>query len=46
MWLFDWPELVSANRFKKHVVRGSFRSFIFEIDEEKDKAQVVYAEHR
>ena len=43
MWLLDWLELVSAKRFKRHVVRGSQRSFIFAIDEEKDKANIVYS---
>ena len=43
MWLFDWGSLVSTERFKKHIVRGSHRSFIFAIDEMKDKAHVVYA---
>lgn len=42
MWLFNWRRLVSANRFKRHMVRGSQRSFIFYVDEDKDKAHVVY----
>ena len=46
MWLLDWRDLVRAGRFKKHMVRGSQRSFIFSIDVEKDKAQVVYPENR
>ncbi|MEK6408905.1 MAG: hypothetical protein AABN34_18435 [Acidobacteriota bacterium] len=46
MWLLDWSHIVAADRFKKHMVRGSQRSFIFSIDEEKDKAHVVYRKNR
>ena len=46
MWLLEWCQLLSADRFKKHMVRGSQRSFIFAIDEEKDKAHVVYPKNR
>jgi hypothetical protein len=46
MWLIEWRLLVGAERFKKHMVRGSQRSFIFAIDEEKDKAHVVYGKNR
>lgn len=46
MWLIEWALLVSAGRFKKHMVRGSQRSFIFAIDEKKDKANVVYSKNR
>jgi hypothetical protein len=46
MWLLKWRQLVSAQRFKKHMVRGSQRSFIFAIDEEKDKPHVVYGKNR
>jgi hypothetical protein len=43
MWLLDWCTLVTAERFKKHNVRGEHRSFIFTINEVKDKEHVVYA---
>ena len=43
IWLFDWVELRNADRFKKHIVRGSQRSFIFSVNENIDKAQLVYA---
>lgn len=46
MWLLDWCQLMSAGRFKKHIVRGSQRSFVFAIDEGKDKAHVVYSKNR
>src|SRR5260370_19856061 len=31
MWLLEWHHLLSADRFKKHMVPGSQRSFIFGI---------------
>ncbi len=46
MWLLKWCLLVKEGRFKKHMVRGSQRSFKFSIDEEKDKAHVVYVNDR
>lgn len=42
IWLFAWPVLAANERFKSHVVRGSHRSFIFTLDEKKDKTYVVY----
>ena len=42
MWLFDWRKLVIDGRFRKHIVHGSQRSFIFIIDEVKDRPYVVY----
>ena len=44
MWLFDWIQLLGTGRFKKKMVRGSPRAFTFAIDEEGDKAHVVYPE--
>lgn len=46
MWLLDWCLLVTAERFKKHIVRGAQRSFIFNIDEVKDKDHIVYGKNR
>lgn len=46
MWLLEWPRLREAQRFRKHMVRGSQRSFIFAIDEQKDQNSVVYDENR
>jgi hypothetical protein len=46
MWLFAWSDLFRAGRFKPHVVRGEHRSYIFTLDEAKDKASVVYGSHR
>jgi len=42
IWLFPWPDLATKERFKSHTVRGSHRSFIFTLDENKDKDYVVY----
>ena len=41
IWLFPWEVILSKDRFKKHTVRGSHRSFIFNVDETRDKAYVV-----
>jgi hypothetical protein len=46
MWLLEWQQLLDANRFKKHMVRGSQRSFIFAIDENRDQGCVVYGVRR
>jgi len=43
MWLFEWCELVNAERFTEHIVRGSRRSFIFSVDETKDSPNVVFS---
>lgn len=42
IWLFPWSVLVTKERFKSHTVRGSHRSFIFTLDEKKDKAHIIY----
>ena len=42
IWLFPWSVLATKERFKSHTVRGSHRSFIFTLDEKKDKANVIY----
>lgn len=42
IWMLEWSHLFEAGRFKKHMVRGSQRSFIFDIQEERDKGQVVF----
>jgi len=46
IWLLEWDQLVKAERFKKHMVRGAQRSFIFTIDEVRDKAYLVYGKNR
>lgn len=42
MWLYNWEELVRAGRFKKHTVRGNFRSFYFSVSPSKDKQYLKY----
>lgn len=42
IWLFPWDLLITTRRLKTHTVRGSHRSFIFTIDEKKDKNYVVF----
>lgn len=42
IWLFPWSDLATNARFKIHAVRGSHRSFIFTLDEKKDKPHVIY----
>lgn len=44
MWLFSWHRLIIDERFAKHMVRGRQRSYIFRIDELKDKQFIVYGE--
>ena len=43
MWLFAWSDLVSTDRFKRHIVRGEHRSYIFTLNEVKDNANVIYS---
>ena len=43
MWLFSWEQLLANGRFKNHTVRGTPRSFIFALNEVKDKAHIVYS---
>lgn len=43
IWLFDWRKLAAAGRFKRHVVRGAHRSYIFMLDEKRDQANIVYS---
>jgi hypothetical protein len=42
IWLFSWPDLVKNERFTEHIVRGAHRSYIFTLDEERDKTYVIY----
>jgi hypothetical protein len=42
MWLFIWSELIERDRFRKHMVRGNLRSYIFHLNEGKDKTNRIY----
>lgn len=42
IWLIEWSKLVRAGRFTSHKVRGTHRSYVFDIDERKDQEFVVF----
>jgi len=42
IWLYCWPDLCASNRFRPKYVRGQFRSYIFKLDEAKDRDCLVY----
>ena len=43
IWKYEWSYLNHHNRFKKHVVRGSHRSYIFTLDERNDSQFVIFS---
>lgn len=43
MWLFEWDYLYNNGRFKKHIVRGNHRSYIFHLNENNDSANKIYS---
>ena len=42
MWLYPWSELLNLSRFKKHIVRGNFRSYYISVNPSKDNKHEVY----
>jgi len=42
MWLFEWNYLKLNERFRKHIVRGNLRSYIFHFNESKDRESKIY----
>jgi len=42
MWLFPWDFLVVNDRFRKHMVRGNLRSYIFHLNESKDSDSKIF----
>ena len=42
MWLYKWQYLRNSGRFKEHIVRGSRRSFYFEVNPESDSEYLIY----
>ena len=42
MWLFDWHFLTEHDRFRKHMVRGNMRSYIFHLNESKDQNNKIF----
>ncbi len=42
MWLYPWEDLVKNDRFKKHIVRGNFRSYYMSVNTSKDAEYKIY----
>ncbi len=42
MWLYPWQDLFTAGRFKKHIVRGNFRSYYMSVNKNKDGKYKIY----
>ena len=38
IWLYPWTNLIKANRFQSHTVRGIHRSYIFHVNTRADEA--------
>ena len=43
IWLFDWNYLCNEGRFRKHIVRGNLRSYIFHLNENNDNTHKIYS---
>jgi hypothetical protein len=43
MWLYPWQDLIEQERFKKHIVRGNFRSFYMSVNPTRDQSYKIYA---
>ncbi len=42
MWQFDWHYLIEHDRFRKHMVRGNMRSYIFHLNESRDQDHKIF----
>lgn len=42
MWLYPWQDLFTSDRFKKHFVRGNFRSYYMSVNPKKDCRYKIY----
>ncbi|RWX44764.1 hypothetical protein H206_02082 [Candidatus Electrothrix aarhusensis] len=42
MWLYPWEDLFVSGRFKKHIVRGNFRSYYMAVNPSKDGEYKIY----
>ncbi|MEZ8024436.1 MULTISPECIES: hypothetical protein [Vibrio] len=42
MWLYPWQDLIEQERFRKHIVRGNFRSYYMSVNPTKDQRYKVY----
>ncbi len=43
MWLYPWSNLVQDDRFKRHNVRGRFRSFYMNVKPSKDDRYKIFS---
>lgn len=43
MWLYPWQDLIEQERFRKHIVRGNFRSYYMSVNSIKDHRYKVYS---
>ena len=41
VWLYPWADLLDKSRFRKHVVRGNFRSYYFTVREADDEKYCI-----
>jgi len=42
MWLYPWEDLLKQGRFKKHIVRGNFRSFYMSVNPSQDNKYKIF----
>lgn len=42
MWLYPWQDLIKSGRFKKHMVRGNFRSYYMSVRPNNDGKYKIY----
>ena len=42
IWLYPWEGLRKSGRFKEHIVRGSRRSFFFQVNVRSDEKYLIY----
>lgn len=43
MWQYPWQDLIEQGRFRKHLVRGNFRSYYMSVNPSRDQRYRVYA---
>lgn len=42
MWLYPWKNILKAERFRKHIVRGNFRSYYMSVKPNSDDEYKIY----
>ncbi len=45
MWLYPWQDLFVSGRFKKHIVRGNFRSYYMSVKPSEDGKYKIYGQN-